>query len=92
MSSLSSASTDQDVWDSYDDNRSYYEDASTAKALAFVTACGILVRRRPENVSVGGESVNFASIEAQGLAAEKWLAGNRTGRNGKVFDYSNLRR
>ena len=54
MSSLSSSSTDQAVWDSYDDNASYEEDSSTTKAAAFITACRILLQRRPKRSSLGG--------------------------------------
>lgn len=47
MPSLTSASTLAQVEASYDDNASYAEDASVAKAKAFVTACRILLRRLP---------------------------------------------
>lgn len=40
-------STDAEVGAAYEDNASQEEDASRAKALAFITACRILRRRRP---------------------------------------------
>jgi hypothetical protein len=56
MATLSSNSTDAEVWAAYDDNASYEEDASRAKALAFVTVGRILRRRIP--LSVGRAKLN----------------------------------
>ena len=47
MSALTSASTLTDVQNAYVDNASYAEDASIAKAKAFVTACRILLLKLP---------------------------------------------
>jgi hypothetical protein len=48
MSALTSTSTDAQVFAAYDDNASYAEDNSPAKARAFITACRILLRRVPK--------------------------------------------
>ena len=43
MATLNASSTDAEVWAAYDENASYQEDDSTAKALAFITAGRILL-------------------------------------------------
>jgi hypothetical protein len=93
MSSLSSASTDQEVWDAYDDNASYAEDASVSKAKSFVTACRILLRRRPTNMTVDGSTVAFSatSIERELEDAQHWLAQNNTSVNGGSVRYLDFR-
>ena len=78
MSSLSSSSTDQEVWDAYDDNASYEEDASVVKAAAFITACRILLRRRPKKAGWReGASQEFdpESLTLEMEAAKRWKAG-----------------
>lgn len=45
MATLGASSTDIQVFASYDDNASYREDNSLAKAKAFETAINILLRR-----------------------------------------------
>jgi len=72
MATLSSNSTDAEVWAAYDDNASYEEDGSRAKALAFVTACRILRRRLPLSASRGPQTVTRESLDAEILAAQ-WL-------------------
>lgn len=95
MSTLSSASTDQAVWDSFDDNASFEEDQSATKAAAFVTACRILLRRRPQSTSVDGTTVSFdgGAIEKELMRAQKWLAANRSNAAGGVryLDFSGVR-
>lgn len=96
MSTLSSASTDQQVWNAYDDNASYAEDASVSKAKSFITACRILLRRRPTAMTVDGNVVAFSasSIEKELEDAQHWLAQNNTSANGgsiRYLDFSNLR-
>lgn len=90
MSTLSSASTDQEVWDAYDDNASFEEDQSASKAAAFVTACRILLRRRPVSISVDGLTTNFdaASVKSDMDRAQKYLAANRSGGKVKYLDLS----
>jgi hypothetical protein len=66
MATLSSNSTDAEVWAAYDDNASYEEDGSRAKALAFVTACGILRRRLPLSAGRGPQSVTRESLDGEG--------------------------
>jgi hypothetical protein len=94
MSSLSSSSTDQQVWDAYDDNASYEEDASVTKAKAFITACRILLRRRPARISAEGVSTDFVSVENAMNDAREWVALNNTTSNGgsvRHLDFRNLR-
>lgn len=78
MSTLSRTSTDQEVWESFDDNASYEEDASPAKAAAFITACRILMRRRPQSSNTDGTMITFETISGLYEEARKWLAANRT--------------
>ena len=95
MSTLSSSSTDQQVWDSFDDNASFEEDGSASKAAAFVTACRILLRRRPQSTSVDGTTVSFdgGAIEKEMLRAQKWQAANRANAAGGVryINFSGIR-
>ena len=71
MATLSSNSTDAEVWAAYDDNASYEEDGSRAKALAFVTACRILRRRLPLSAGRGPQSVTRESLDAEISAAKR---------------------
>ena len=96
MAALSSSSTDQQVWDAYDNNASYDVDESVSKAEAFIEACRILLRRRPTQVSVDGTSSSFeaGAIRQELEDARKWLATNNTSANGgsvRHLDFRNLR-
>lgn len=75
MSTLTSASTDAAVWASYDDNASYEEDSSRTEALAFITACRILLRRRPKVARRGGQNIEFDAnlIRSELESAQAWL-------------------
>lgn len=55
MSTLSSSSTIEEIIAAYDDNASYAEDGSVAKAKAFITAVRILLRF-PKRERKGGAS------------------------------------
>lgn len=59
MSTLSSASTTEEVQAAYDDNASYFEDGSLEKARIFVTACRILLRRIPKSSARGGSALTL---------------------------------
>ncbi len=84
MSTLSSSSTLAEIKAAYADNASYEEDASTAKAAAFVTACRLLLIRLPKRSNLGGksgyevESIDPAELRNEMAAAKQWLAVNRT--------------
>jgi hypothetical protein len=73
---LTSQSTNAEVWAAYDDNASYEEDGSRTKALAFVTACRIILRRRPASTGRGEQNVSFESIREEMDSARSWLAAN----------------
>ncbi len=75
-STLSSSSTDAEVWAAYDDNASYQEDASRSKASAFITACRILARRLPISAARDGQSVSRESLREEVADANAWLAAN----------------
>ena len=75
-STLSSDSTDAEVWAAYDDNASYQEDVSRAKASAFITACRILARRLPISAGRDGQTVSRESLREEVAAAQAWLAAN----------------
>ncbi len=101
MSSLSSTSTDQEVWASYDDNASYEEDSNAAKARAFITACRILLQRRPKQANYGGRQTGTelefdpTVYEREQEAAREWLATQAAvtaGGAGVIFgDFTNFR-
>ena len=76
MSSLSSTSSDAEVWAAYDDNASYQEDSSQSKASAFITACRILARRLPISAARDGQSVTRESLREEVAEAQAWLAAN----------------
>lgn len=76
MSSLSSSSTDAEVWAAYDDNASYQEDTSRSKASAFITACRILARRLPISADRDGQSVSRESLREEVGQAMAWRAAN----------------
>lgn len=75
MSTLTSASTDADVWAAYDDNASYEEDGSRTKALAFLTACRFLIRRKPKRMfhNQRGSDFDEVAIREEMTAARAWL-------------------
>jgi hypothetical protein len=78
MSTLTSSSTDAQVWAAYDDNASYEEDGDRTKALAFLTACKFLIRRKPKRMEHDGRSSDFdaEAIRDEMSAARNWLALN----------------
>jgi hypothetical protein len=82
MSTLSSASTLTQIRDAYADNASYAEDASVAKARAFVTACRILLLRLPKRAAHGrGNEVELDPrlIFDEMRRAQTWLASQSAG-------------
>jgi hypothetical protein len=95
MSSLSSSSTDAQVWAAYDDNAGFEENGSPSQAAAFITACVILLRRRPVQMSNDNHTVAFdgMAVREQLNRARKWLSVNKSGNgNGVRFiDFSGLR-
>ena len=79
MSSLTSSSTLAEIQAAYYDNASWEEDASTTKALAFVTACRFLLLKLPKRVAQGGRGGNETELDpsiirAELNAARQWLA------------------
>lgn len=77
MSTLTSASTLDQVIASYADNASYQEDQDPGKARAFVTACRILLLKLPSKSAHGrGGSIELsvAEVRMQLEAAQRWLA------------------
>lgn len=50
-------STTAEVEAEYDNTASYFADNDVAKARRFVTACRILIRRLPEEMTKGGNSL-----------------------------------
>ena len=78
MSSLTSSSTLAEVEAAYDDNASYAEDGSVAKAKAFVTACRILLRRYPAEAGTRESHVRLSPEELRRSVAEAqaWLRAN----------------
>lgn len=94
MSSLSSASSNAQVWAAFDDNASFEEDGSPTKAAAFVTACLILLRRRPSSATTDGVAVSFDSgaIETELQRARSWLRSqSANGDSIRYLDFSGVR-
>jgi hypothetical protein len=60
MSSLNSSSTIEQIKAAYADNASYSEDASVAKARAFVTACRLLLLKLPKSSGSAGGNVTLS--------------------------------
>lgn len=73
MSTLSAASTLTQVLAAYDDNASYYEDGSIPKCKAFITACRIILRRRPKRARAGGATGQGEEIELDLVLIQKEL-------------------
>ena len=73
MATLNSRSTDAQVLTAYDDNASYEEDDSRAKAQAFITACRILRSRLPLSAGRGPQTFTRESPQAEIEAAQRWL-------------------
>lgn len=92
MSTLNADSTDAEVWAEYDNNASYEEDSSRAKALAFITACRFLARRLPLSASRNGQSISRESLAAEIQSAQAWLAANpgSTGPGSTRYRYADL--
>lgn len=86
MSTLSSSSTIAEVKDAYDDNASYYEDNSVAKAKGLVTAGLILLRRVPKRARHGspGEEIEIdpAVIAAEVRTAKAFIEASGGGTGG----------
>ena len=72
MATLSSNSTDAQVLAAYDDNASYEEDGSRAKADSFITACRILRNRLPLSAGRGPQTFTRESLQAEIEAAQRW--------------------
>lgn len=78
MATLSSSSTDSEVFASYDDNASYEEDDDRDKAAAFVTACRLILRRLPIEFLLKGVTRKFSAaiLRAEMTDARQWLIDN----------------
>lgn len=93
MATLDSTSTLAEIEAAYLDNVSYEEDNSTSKATAFITACKMLLLKRPSSMSAGG-SVTFGSqadIRAELDNAIQWLNAKQQGGSYSYLDFSNVR-
>jgi hypothetical protein len=84
MSSINSSSTLVEVENAYDDNASYAEDGSVAKAKAFITACRLLIRRLPAEASSRESHLRLSPdlIRKEMEAAQAYVAANDTGTSG----------
>lgn len=82
---LTSASTDQQVEASYDDNSSYSDgDGNITMAQAFKQACTMLIRRYPNQAAQDGTSIgrNLTVLQAELSAVREWLQANDSAQNG----------
>lgn len=91
MATLSSSSTDVEVFASYDDNASYEEDSDRDKAAAFITACRLILRRLPIEFLVKGATRKYsaATLRAEIRDARTWLADNPASQG--LTTYADLR-
>jgi hypothetical protein len=94
--SVDSSSTLPEVQAAYDDNASYAEDKSVAKAKLFVTACRILLRRTPEESGTRESHFKMSTslIQKELEAARDWLQANdasSTGNGGPAVVRSDFR-
>ena len=74
MAVPTSASTDAELWEAYDDGASYDITGSVALAQSFIVACRLILRRRPKTFSGDGQSATFEDISNQLHEAQRWLA------------------
>jgi len=96
MATVSSTTTNAELWAAYDDNASYEEDGSRTKALAFKTCCMILLRRRPNMATRGEQQMSFESIKLQLEDVSAWLeahpsSSGETGHRTRYFAMENYR-
>lgn len=77
MATLSSSSTIDEIVAAYMDNASYDEDGSVAKARTFITACRLLLVKRPQRYrGLDGTEIelDLELIERQLAEARTWLS------------------
>jgi hypothetical protein len=97
MSTLSASSSYSEIRAAFDDNASYEEDGSVAKAKAFITACRMLLRRTPKRAAVGGGGheleLDPAIIKEMMADAQEWIAANDVIAGGRTTyaDFTNFR-
>jgi hypothetical protein len=96
VSSISSASTLDQIKNSYLDNGSYQEDSDVGKARAFCTACRLLLLMLPQSTRKGDSELTLSieSIRSELKLAKQWLAtANAAAAGGGIryADFSNLR-
>ena len=94
MSTFTSASTYAQVTAAYDDNASYEEDASVAKAKSFITACRFILRRVPtrSGKGAGGETEFDQTIVRDEMdKARRWLGGQTSAGGGGGAIYGDFR-
>lgn len=85
MSTLSGSSTLAEIQASYADAASFEEDASPAKARAFITAARLLLMKLPASSGHSGNQLQFnlQLIRAEMDRARQWLSTNgSTGADG----------
>lgn len=91
---ISSATSDQALWDEYDDACTYEEQDSEALCKRFISSCVMLMRRMPEQISSTGQSTSFpgSRIENELEYARSWVRMNAsTGGAIKYADFRNSR-
>lgn len=94
MSTLSSASTLEQIQAAYDDTASYEEDGSESKCRAFITAARMLLNRYPlEAAHAGGPSLRLPveSIRAELNEARSWLSAHVSGGAVRMASFEEFR-
>ena len=90
---LDSSSTNDEVWEAYDDAASYEETGDVTLARSFITACRILLRRMPRRVMVDGVATEFNadSVRDELERARRFVSAKRSGGRHKYFDLGDCR-
>ena len=91
MAVPTSATTDAELWQTYDDAASYDVVGSTSLAKEFIVACRLILRRRPSRMAVDGQSADFESIREDLTRAERWYAVSQSGSGRRYLDFRGLR-
>ena len=93
--SLSSTSTEAEVWAEFDDNLCFRRTESREQCNAFIEACMALIRRRPTEIGRGNRSITMESIQQLYQDANNWLdlhpATSSSGSRTRYFSMENFR-
>lgn len=92
MSTLSSASTLDEIKAAYADNASYQEDSDVGKCRAFITACRLLLLKLPQSTRKGDSelTLSISAIQSELKLAKQWLSTSNAAAAGGGVRYSDF--